>query len=238
MLAIVEPHYFSSIQLASLPKDVLYSNRKDIKYVVSVAEAKELINYLSNDYLLLMDGDSNSFAYQTVYYDTQLFDQYLAHHRGMANREKMRQRTYPDGQSFWEIKKKNNKGQTIKSRTNSMPEPMKGLLPQMEVSYQRVTLYAPGLEEKLTFDFGLSFQREGSTFNLEDLVVVESKGVGHARSPFNLQMRQKRIHSTSFSKYCFGMAKLVTSLKSNNFKNTFRKVENLKYRNAIHTNNQ
>ena len=74
--------------------------------MVSVDEAKELINNLSNDYILLMNGDACSFAYQTVYFDTPLFDHYLAHHRGMGNREKMRQRTYPDGQSFWEIKKK------------------------------------------------------------------------------------------------------------------------------------
>ena len=217
---------FSTCRLEDLPAQLVYTGRKDIKYPMSIRLAVEVLSHLQHDYLVMSINGKLIQHYATEYFDTPELRFYHDHHRGKFNREKQRIRTYEDGTTFWEVKKKNNKGQTLKTRTSETINSMPTLVHQLRVEYDRITFFSKDYSEKLTLDMHLQFSRRGESLCKEYFVVMESKGMAHQRSPFNLLMRELRIRSSGFSKYCAGMAMLVPSLKSNNFKDLIRKTLN------------
>ena len=188
----------------------------------------KILNDLKDNYIIVLHGEQNSQQYSTVYYDTDELDFYKAHHNGHGNRKKMRIRTYEDGQAFLEWKQKTNKGVTQKQRTTTVDAIPDDLIPQIEVRYNRITMYSKTFEEKLTFDFHLTFIREDESIRIDEIVIAESKRTKSASSVFMDLMKKRKILSTSFSKYCFGMASLHTSIKKNNFKHLIVQTNKLK----------
>jgi hypothetical protein len=81
------------------------------------------------------------------------------------------------------------------------------------------------MNEKLTFDFSYSAHSSERVYKLDNIILVESKGIVHKYSFFNRLMREMKIRPVSFSKYCFGLSNLEQHLKKNNFKPLNRKVE-------------
>jgi hypothetical protein len=226
-------HGFSVLDFSEIPSELLLSNRKDLKYLINKQLVQYLFDRLKGEYCIQAKSGKTLSSYTSRYYDTEDFLFYSDHHRGKLNRQKVRTRTYEDGVSFLEIKRKDNKGLTHKSRTeiddaaflienySSFLDNIGGykqpLEEKLRVQYDRITLYHKSMNEKLTFDFSYHVDFDQRSFKLDNIVMLESKGLNHNTSFFNLLMKEMKIHSVSFSKYCFGLINIYSSLKHNNF---------------------
>lgn len=225
-----------------------WMNRKETKFVLPFASLPQLLTKLKNDYgVVYIDGKFN-FAYKTVYFDTQNFDMYHSHHNGRATRFKVRERVYAEPDSeFLEVKKKNNKGQTIKDRVLIDPKQDKwfaaecdfirlktpydplALFPALSVKYSRIILVNKKFNEKVTIDFDLEFLNETNSYKTSKLVIVELKQLSVLKTPAFLALKDLRVKPLSFSKYCFGISNIYPRLKKNNFKQklvTLKKIIN------------
>ena len=232
-----------------LELETIFTNRRDIKYVISIDRLESILESLVGHYDLLVRAEKGYAKYHTVYFDTDQFNLFQDHHRGKGNRNKIRVRTYEDGARYLEVKRKNNSGLTFKDRVSidptgfqlsnyhsfidaSMDRSGMDFSEKLEVTYQRITFYSKQKTEKITLDIGLTYKVGDVLFPLNGLLLGESKGVDHAHSFFNNYMRSLRILPSSFSKYCFGVANLEPRVKSNNFKPLLRQVQKIVHLNA------
>jgi hypothetical protein len=140
-------------------------------------------------------------------------------------------------QTYFEVKFKNNKQRTLKSRirvdlnsteitdkclallSNYISTEQLELTPSIRIDYDRITLVNKIHQERVTLDLNLTFYRGEATKTFPQLVIAEVKRdkLAH-RSPFLHLMKEKHIRPGSLSKYCFGLAQLEPALKQNNFK--------------------
>lgn len=212
-------------------------DRTDTKFVFNIDDLPAVLNEAKQHYRIL-DVEGNKISrYKTLYFDTENFDLYNQHHNGKLNRYKIRHRTYVESNlGFLEVKFKNNKGRTLKTRIkeSEVPEINKGkafeflkrmlpfspleLLPKIWINYSRITLVNKISAERLTLDLNLEFERDGRKQILSKLVIAEVKQDSKVASPFISIMRAKHIRQGSISKYCFGVASSFNEVKKNNFK--------------------
>lgn len=220
-------------------------NRIDTKYVTTLPILMQILKQARETYLVQDIGGQTIMPYHTLYYDTADADMYREHLRGRKRRQKIRIRSYEaSGQSFLEVKNKNNKGRTKKIRIPYLPEDNRSfddfiamhgnyspssLSERIENRFSRITLVNRNLAERLTIDTYLRFRNigTGQTCSLDDLVVIELKRDGHTRSPILDVLRECHIHPAKFSKYCMGMAFTDEKLRYNRFKSRLRQVEKL-----------
>ena len=234
---------FNSITLQEMD-GVKLMDRTDTKFTFNINELPVILKEAKNHYRIL-DVEGNRISrYKTLYFDTQNFALYNQHHCGKLNRYKIRHRTYVESNlGFLEVKFKNNKGRTLKTRIKevSVPDLSSGksfdflkktlpfdpliLLPKIWINYSRITLVNKVSAERLTLDLNLEFERDGKTELLNQLVIAEVKQDSKIASPFVAIMRHKHIRQGSISKYCFGIASSYKEVKQNNFK---RKLLNVK----------
>jgi hypothetical protein len=235
---------FSRVLFSDLPSELLLSNRKDLKYIIDNDSFLLIFEKLKGDYDILVNDGNSRLEYKTQYYDTADFRFYSDHQRGKLPRQKIRTRTYQDGKSFLEIKSKDNKGFTRKVRNeidistfvindyaafiyDSIGFKVLPLLKTLTVNYKRVSLYDKNRTEKITFDFFYNADHHERTYERTQMVLVESKGLNHKHSLFNLLMHDMRISPISFSKYCFGLSNLESCLKINNFMPLLKTVKKI-----------
>lgn len=212
-------------------------DRTDTKYTFSYEQLPLVLLTLKDDYRILEIDGISLCRYETLYYDTSELELYLKHHSGKLNRYKIRHRTYVDSNTgFLEVKFKNNKSRTIKSRIkkNELPKNFDGdsvqflksafpfdpatLIPVIWVNYKRMTLVNKKSAERVTIDLNLEFIRENSKKSYEGLVIAEVKQEKKKPSPFINLMKQLHIREGSISKYCMGIAVSCEGVKTNNFK--------------------
>ncbi|TSA51110.1 MAG: polyphosphate polymerase domain-containing protein [Sphingobacteriales bacterium] len=232
-------------------EEVELLNRFDTKYVIHIDRLIELLNLVKNDYRILEVNGVRLNQYNNLYFDTNEYKFYLQHHNQKAGRLKIRCRTYVDSNvSFFEIKKKNNKDRTEKSRI-SIPEisenineyqqqlinaidpylNVKQLIPLQRNDFYRMTLVNIQTKERATIDLGLSFYRNemDKKIELPNLVIVEVKQDVHSGiSPITRKLKEEKVYATSVSKYILGELLLNRELKRNNFKSkllTIKKIE-------------
>jgi len=241
---------FQTVTLDEI-KPLRLMKRIDKKYVFDVSSLPSLLEAASPNYNLLKIEDSREQAYLTVYFDTNEHNLYLDHHRGKLNRYKVRIRKYlSSGDLFLEIKHKNNKRQTLKSRTdqpdNFQISPSQSqfikeltgvsasqLAPMVYVEFKRITLINMERKERVTLDYDLSFrnfQNEDQCHRLENIAIAEVKrNAFDNKSSFNKLLKEKRIYENGFSKYCMAMVLINDKVKKNRFKQRLRllhKIEN------------
>lgn len=233
---------FSRLPLSEISGDILFADRKDIKYILNIKDVSKVFQKLKDDYVIIVNQDKIISQYHTRYYDTEDYNFYSDHQRGKLNRHKIRIRTYQDGKSFLEVKKKNNRGTTIKERVeidlasfriedhesfmiNVTSKKLPPLDEKLNVSYMRLTFFHRSLSEKLTFDFSYEAFFQNEKIKMDELVIIESKGKYPMRSTFNNVMKDMKILPVSFSKYCYGICKLRSSAKINNFLPQLRKIK-------------
>lgn len=175
--------------------------------------------------------------YETLYFDTPAYKLYLDHHNGRTNRYKIRYRKYTDSNTiFFEVKYKNNKGRTIKSRvkrkniyetiegkaleliTSTTPLHSEKLEPKLWVNYSRITLVNKFIPERLTLDIDLNFKNGEQEIGFKNLVIAEIKQEKIHDSPFTNVMKTNHLRQGSISKYCFGVISLIDNIKKNLFK--------------------
>lgn len=225
--------------------EVKLMNRTDHKYWFSLSELQALLDSINKQYFLLhIDGDFQ-IPYSTTYFDTFKNKMFISHHNGKLNRYKIRKRIYLNsGIGFLEIKFKSNKGRTIKKRIptditvnpftdneesfiqSNTPYHAGDLKISLQNNFTRLTLVNKNFKERCTIDLNLEYKKEDKCVALDELVIVEIKSDGNSEiSALKLALRDHRIKTKGFSKYCVGRSVTDNGLKRNAFKNKIRNIE-------------
>ena len=227
-------------------------NRTDVKFVFNRSEIQSILSEAIDNYRVLVVENLCYSDYLTQYFDTDNFKFYYDHHNGRYNRYKVRMRTYVESDlSFFEIKFKNNKSRTIKSRIRipqqepeikdnaaNLLEKVVGISPErleekLLIKSKRITLVNKGLTERVTLDFDMNYLVNDEWHSYPEIMIAEVKQDKSDKSEFINIMRKRHIHQTSLSKYCFGMANFMEGIKYNNFKKQISYVNKISNRNAI-----
>jgi hypothetical protein len=212
-------------------------NRIDSKFNFNISNFEKIIKEVQPYYKILEVDGSRLVSYKTLYYDTPNFGLYTKHHNGILNRYKIRHRTYLESDiGFLEVKFKNNKGRTIKTRISHKNVPVtwqgesetflnkmvpfetQSLCPVLWVNYKRLTLVNRNSTERLTIDLNLEFVNGCESMQFNKIVLGEVKQDCKKLSPFIETMKKYHIREGSISKYCMGMALTQKNIKINNFK--------------------
>ncbi len=227
---------FEPIALAEMD-GVSLMNRVDTKYVFSQGDLSELLNGLASSYRVLDTNDVRQTDYATLYFDTPGRDCFRDHHMGKGIRHKFRISHYAStGLSFFEVKKKTNRGRTLKQRlpidsiaphlsagsrelaTACAGHPIE-LNAQLWTHFSRITLVGRGAPERVTIDTGLRFEDTGSRESMRGVAIAEVKQERNSRdSAVRRQLRARGVRPLRISKYCLGATLLTPTLKSNLFK--------------------
>lgn len=227
---------FDPITLSEMDSIALM-NRTDTKFIFRYDRLENILANIYSHYKVLDINGIRASKYETLYYDTSDFKMYHDHHRKKPERFKVRHRIYVDSNlHFFEIKFKNNKGRTIKSRVKSadVDYSINGnaeqllkektnfsaadLTPKLWSNCSRITLASKHSKERLTLDIGLQFKNNILEKNFPDLVIAEVKQEKFSPSPFIALMKKEKVRKGAFSKYCFGVVFLYNEVKKNNFK--------------------
>lgn len=236
---------FDAITLKEMD-GVKLMDRTDTKYTFHFSKLSEVLESVKAYYKVLSIKNHRVSKYKTLYYDTQDFDLYNKHHSGKLNRYKIRHRTYVESDlGFLEVKYKNNKGRTIKTRikeneipclnsgqaneflNKTLPFDPSVLLPKIWINYERITLVNKVSAERLTIDVNLEFEKEGKSKLLNQLVIAEVKQDSKIDSPFVSVMKQRHIREGSISKYCMAIADSYNEVKKNNFKHKLLNISKI-----------
>ena len=237
---------FDSISLSEMD-EVKLMNRTDTKFVFSTSTLLKIVPKLVDHYRVLEINGVRINAYRSLYFDTEDFQFYHQHHNGKTNRNKVRFREYIDSElSFLEVKRKNNKGKTIKKRikVNQIDNILEGpnkdfvekaigkkldLISKHWNYFNRITLVHKRRKERLTIDINFRFQDTGEVKeNLGDMVIAEVKQAKrNLSSNFIRIIKKERVHPFRISKYCMATATLFPELKRNNFKRKFLHLNKL-----------
>jgi hypothetical protein len=239
---------FVSISLEEVNRASLM-RRKDNKYLFRFVHLGDLLALVRDDYRVLEIDGSRAQHYHTRYFDTEGREMYFKHHRGLANRHKVRIRRYGVGDlHFLEVKRKDAKGVTTKKRVRAegmdhdvlmkeeeflascSPYNGNGIDSAMENDFRRITLVNHTQTERVTLDYSLQFtsKEDGGELYLPGIAIAEIKYENHLTgSALHAAMRKYRIRPSRFSKYAIGMALLHPGLKQNRFKSRVRKVKQL-----------
>lgn len=225
-------------------------NRTDTKFVATEAQLCSFLSAVKGKYYVQQIDGRRISSYHTIYFDTADFLMYTMHHKGRARREKIRVRTYLNSNdTFLEVKNKNNHGRTKKKRIQvnsafTLHEErecvvpflakhawytLEQIAPVTENRFSRITLVNFGKTERLTIDFSLYFHNLSSDDEnaLNHVVIIELKRDGNVFSPALDIIRNLRIKSSGFSKYCIGSILTNKELKYNNFKSRLRYIQRL-----------
>lgn len=242
-MKIKETDHFNTIRLEDMDR-VKLMNRTDTKYWFHRSELDPLLRSVQNDYFILNMNGEVALPYSTIYYDTFKNLMFTAHHNGKLNRYKIRRRSYvSSGISFLEVKFKNNKGRTIKKRISTKfnnafnenentflqeitPFAVEDLIPSLTNNFSRVTLVNKNFKERCTIDLNLQFKSRNKQILLNELCIVEIKSEGSpSASPLARALRNQRIKTSGFSKYCIGRTVTDSTIKRNAFKHKIRMIE-------------
>jgi hypothetical protein len=215
-------------------------NRIEIKYVFTTSKLTDLVAILGKHYQVLEINNMRILPYSTTYLDTVDFLFFYQHVRGEFDRHKIRYRKYEaTNESFLEIKKKTNKGRTIKWRienkltSGSFDSDATGFIeeylplhsnlvkPALINRFTRITLAGFELKERITIDFNISFTGPDKmeSIALPYLVIAELKREAYSDSShFKSLIKELKIYPTAFSKYCIGSVLINDSLRKNMLK--------------------
>ena len=227
--------------------------RVESKHLMTSGQCTDLLKTLGDDYSVLQVNNSRISRYDTLYYDTNTFFTYIQHHNGKGNRYKLRVRRYEStGEIYLEVKKKNNKGATEKSRIrttwpqegflpdqeeflrSSFPYDYREFFPMVRTVYDRLTLVSNLFPERITFDTNISFRTVDGERSFPELVIAEIKfEKGVRNSPALLALHSMGIRKRGFSKYCIGVSLLYRWLKHNRFKPNLLFLSGLSSRGGI-----
>ena len=229
----IDLQMFEPISLAEMD-NVKLMKRMDTKFVIHADLLPDLLQSISKDYKVLEINNNRVMTYNSVYFDTSDLRFYFEHHNKIAKRTKVRIRKYAESNiAFLEVKQKDSKKNTLKSRIpfdqnaqelnsdgHAYVEQITGsklkLNPTLSNSFNRFTLVGIQNEERVTIDLNLAYN---STLFNRNLAIIELKQERLNRSSVVFQeLKKRRVHPYSVSKYCIGMATSNPDLKQNFFK--------------------
>ena len=227
-------------------------NRIDTKYVTNEATLERVLEAAAAaGYRVLVSNGGRISPYDSVYYDTASLTMFYLHHNRRLVRQKVRTRSYvASGDTFLEIKRKNNHGRTSKKRIGipsanmmdfgAIPEAREYLAkhswfqaselsPSAQTAFSRITLVNPALTERLTIDTRLHFKnyRTGHATDLQDAVIIELKQDGRAVSQMKHILLDLRVKPLRVSKYCIAITLTDSVAKTGRFKVKVRAIEKI-----------
>ena len=228
---------FSPISLDEMD-GVKLMNRTDTKFAFKLDTLPVLLEKMQSFYRVLSIKDKLIHNYKSLYYDTIDRKFYLDHHNRRVNRNKIRFREYVGSDlTFLEIKRKNNKGRTIKKRIKVPKISDKLTLEQKQyinkivgqdinveakqwINFSRITFVHKVQKERLTIDIDLTFNNKESSGDLKKIVIAEVKQERMSRSLSDFMKIAKELHilPIRISKYCMSTLELNPKLKQNRFK--------------------
>lgn len=205
-------------------------DRIDTKFIVPISILYELLEVVSDYYVLEINGFRNS-LYDTTYFDTINYDMFMDHAYDIENRQKIRVRKYLcNDLKFLEIKTKVDEGRTLKKRIKVKHKGLKRkknqefikehskydlsvLQKSLRTKFERFTLVNPEKTERITIDTSLHFinKKMNKEVYVEDVAILELKRNKKQDSRIKAFLDEHDIKSIGFSKYCFGMC-LTNSL--------------------------
>ena len=233
---------FSPISLSEI-NSVSLMKRVDTKFMVRLESLGLILEDLKNYYQILEIGNHRLMTYRSLYFDTSDLLFYQMHHNGLNNRIKVRKRLYVESElSFLEVKIKNLKGRTTKSRivTDEFSEDLseneqnfitKTTCRELDLKcsitnrFNRFTLVDRSMQERVTIDLNLGYNNE--SFEPKLAVIELKQGHLNRKSPLFQTLRNHGYFPYAFSKYCIGLAQSNQDLKQNLFKPKFRKIHQL-----------
>lgn len=235
-----EAWLFEKITLDEMDS-VKLMDRMDVKYLIPLNLLPLVLHEAREFYKLLEINNERLCSYETLYYDTEDYKLYHSHQSGRLNRYKVRFRNYVGSNlSFFEIKHKNNKGRTLKTRikqpnnfeeilNNEKAEFLEKTTPlsavelkgNLMVNYKRMTLVNKTSKERLTFDLDLTFIKDQNEVIYNQLVVAEVKQEKLGASPIIDVFKKYNLRAGSISKYCLGVMSTDRDVKHNRFKTKF-----------------
>ena len=227
---------FSHIKLAEMDNVKLMS-RSDTKFAFKFSKLPELLNQMMPFYKVLEINGKFIHDYKSLYFDTDDRKFYLDHHNGRVNRNKVRFREYVGSDlTFLEIKRKNNKGKTIKKRmkvdsiNDNLSVKQKEYIysiigsniilnSKQWINFSRITFVHKVHKERLTIDINLNFKEKDRRGDLNQIAIGEVKQERMSRlSDFMRIAKELHILPTRISKYCMSALELNPELKQNRFK--------------------
>ncbi|MEP2024555.1 MAG: polyphosphate polymerase domain-containing protein [Reichenbachiella sp.] len=236
---------FSTISLNEM-NEVSLMKRIDTKFLIPIGQLHKILNSVVDHYKVLEINGNRTMTYRSLYFDTACGKFYKDHHNGRSKRTKVRIRNYVESELFFlEIKQKDNKGVTAKTRIKiddfeiNLSEHSKqfiydtvsnnyDLAPSLWNGFKRVTLVDAVNKERITIDFDLNYTFGNNKKKFDSLAIVEMKQERYNRnSPIVAQLKSIQSHPYSISKYCIGLMSLCNNLKYNRFKKNILKIEKL-----------
>ncbi len=233
------------IGLADLGSAALL-DRVDAKFIVHRTLLAQVLQRCAHVYYALELNGNRHGRYQTTYYDSADLAMYRAHLTGRAVRRKLRVRSYLDtGASFLEIKARDNRGRTRKSRVvvrnhhdameafSELPAALiegldrAALVPVLSTNFSRVALVDPIRAERLTIDTGITFLSDSDLRVFPSLVCIEVKQALRGHSPALEALYALRLRPTRFSKYCVAVACLVPGVPTHRFKPVLQQLSRI-----------
>jgi hypothetical protein len=236
---------FEGISLDEM-NTVALMKRTDTKFIINVSLLSSVLLQLKDTYRVLEISNKRGMSYSSLYLDTPGFKFYLDHHNGRVNRTKIRQRKYVDSDlTFLEIKQKNGRGETNKSRIviddfeTELSQSSKdfifkttkedfNLKVSLWNSFNRITLVNLKENERVTIDLKLGYFGNKLEKNYDNLVVIELKQSRFDRTSMLAKTLKNYGHNPySISKYCIGVTNIYPSLKNNLFKRKLIKINKI-----------
>ena len=227
--------------------DVKLMSRTDTKFAFKANKMPLLLQKLLPFYRVLAIDGKLIHDYKSLYYDTDNRKFYLDHHNGRVNRNKIRFREYVGSKlTFLEIKRKNNKGKTIKKRmkvdaiSNELSEKQQNYIEKVigrpmevnakqRINFSRITFVHKTQKERLTIDVNLTFENSNEKGDMKHIVIAEVKQERMSRSSDFMRIaKEMHILPIRISKYCLTTLALNPELKKNRFKKKVLFINKLK----------
>jgi hypothetical protein len=239
---------FERIQLHEIGTSS-FMDRLDRKFLLNEDEIRRLVSGLESDYRVVEAAKSCCSPYHTKYFDTPDYKFFSDHHKGKGFRTKIRYRSYPRTKTnFLEVKHKNNKGRTSKSRipvestSSDFAKPEREflaasaydpgtdeLIHAVTIDYLRLAFISRDHEERFSIDFRMTAHRKGQSISFGNLAVAEIKQYRYHTSAVVERLREMGCLESSMSKYCLSLSLLEPKLKANNFKPTLQRIRKINH---------
>lgn len=220
--------------------------RIDRKYVFAADMLEPMLAELSAHFSLVLAASAPLATYYTVYFDTPERLMYHNHRRGRVPRHKVRIRHHVERRlSFLEVKCKTGDSRTRKARTERpfgalafdpdaaafvagcCPVPPYLLVPQVWMTFRRITLVGNDIDERVTIDCDMGVAADIQCRQLPGVTVVEVKQTRHRNDTASIGvLRSLHLRERAFSKYCIATA-LLAPVHSHAFQPTLRLVDRL-----------
>ena len=237
---------FSQVDYLDLPSG-FFLERKENKYIFHKSSLEPLLESKLDSMHLVTSQNATHQKYYSVYFDTEEYNFYMAHHNKRRPRLKIRKRYYSNtDQSYIEYKLKTNNQKLVKTRfegtipkeehwKETLLEPylnQKLLHETVSTEYSRISLVGYACQHKLTLDFDFVFSSQKETSRLDNVVIAEWKYTTETEQDIEkfLYSRNRRLQTSKVSKYCLAMALLDPHVKINSFKPLLKKISTIENR--------